>query len=166
MSIRIVFAGLHLGGTLISYHLGFSAVQTIDPQTANRSTVISGFLTMFGYVMLLATDQHHGMLRSLAASYTPFPVGTVLTTNQWFEALMSAGSQVFVIGWKVALPVFVVSFLIEIGVGFMTRMQPQINSMVVTAPLKLIVGIVVFGASLAFIPDAIGPMIETLLIRR
>src|SRR5437588_11739948 len=30
MGIRIVFAGLHFGGQLIGYHLGFSAIQTID----------------------------------------------------------------------------------------------------------------------------------------
>ena len=36
MGIRIAFAGLHMGGHLVSYHLGFSAVLTIDPQTMNR----------------------------------------------------------------------------------------------------------------------------------
>jgi flagellar biosynthetic protein FliR len=166
MSIRIVFAGLHLGGTLISYHLGYSAVQSIDPQTANKSTVISGFLTMFGYVILLTTDQHHSILRALATSYGPFPVGTVLTTDQWFEAVMTAATQVFVIGWKVALPVFIVTFLIEIAVGFMVRMQPQINSMILTAPLRLIIGLVALGASLTFLPGALDSMIDTVLIRR
>jgi flagellar biosynthetic protein FliR len=166
MSIRIVFAGLHLGGALISYHLGLSAVQSIDPQTANKSTVISGFLTMFGYVIILASDQHHGILRTLANSYGPFPVGTVLTTGQWFEALMTAAGQVFIIGWKVALPVFLVTFLIEIVVGFIARMQPQLNAMVVTAPLKLIIGIVALGASLTFLPGAIGNLMDTVLISR
>src|SRR5688572_10043992 len=33
MGIRIAFAGLHMGGNMVSYHLGFSAVQAIDPQT-------------------------------------------------------------------------------------------------------------------------------------
>jgi flagellar biosynthetic protein FliR len=166
MSIRIVFAGLHMGGVLISYHLGLSSVQTIDPQTANKSTVISGFLTMFGYVIILASDQHHGILRTLANSYAAFPVGTVLSTSQWFEALMTAAGQIFVIGWKVALPVFVVTFLVEISVGFIARMQPQLNAMVVTAPLKLIIGIVALGASLTFLPGAIGNMIERVLISR
>ena len=41
MGIRIAFAGLHMGGQLLSYHLGFSAVQAIDPQTQNRSTLMS-----------------------------------------------------------------------------------------------------------------------------
>src|SRR6185503_9950270 len=36
MGIRIAFAGLHMAGQFISYHLGYSAVQLIDPQTQNR----------------------------------------------------------------------------------------------------------------------------------
>src|SRR5947207_6079729 len=46
MGIRIAFAGLHLGGQLVGYHLGFSAVQAIDPQTQNRSALMSGYFTM------------------------------------------------------------------------------------------------------------------------
>jgi flagellar biosynthetic protein FliR len=166
MSIRIAFAALHMGGSLISYYLGLSMAQTIDPQTANKSTVISNFLTMLGFLIILAADQHHGILRALANSYIPFPVGTVLATDQWFEMLMTAAGQVFLIGWKVALPVFVVTFLIEIGFGFVARLQPQLNTMMVTAPLRLIIGVVALGASLTFLPGAIGNMMDTVLIRR
>src|SRR5438105_7324383 len=69
MGIRIAFAGLHMGGQLVSFHLGFSAVQAIDPQTQNRSTVISNYFTLFGYAFVLATNQHHVIFRALAASY-------------------------------------------------------------------------------------------------
>jgi flagellar biosynthetic protein FliR len=161
MGIRIAFAGLHMGGQFISYHLGFSAVQVIDPQTQNRSTLMSAFLTLFGYMMILTTDQHHNILRALSVSYQTFPIGTVIKTSQWFEALMQASSQIFVIGWKIALPVFVATFLVEVTVGLVSRMQPQINAMVVTAPLKLLIGISVFGASLAFLPRAIGAIMDT-----
>src|SRR3989475_9908286 len=64
MAIRIAFAGLHMGGHMVSYHLGFSAVQAIDPQTMNRSTLMSGYLTMLGFVMLLASNQHHTLFRA------------------------------------------------------------------------------------------------------
>jgi flagellar biosynthetic protein FliR len=166
MGIRIAFAGLHMGGSLISYHLGFSAVQVIDPQTQNRSTLMSAFLTLFGYMMILATDQHHNILRAITGSYRAFPIGTVVRTSQWFEALIQASSQIFVIGWKIALPVFVATFLVEVVVGLVSRMQPQINAMVVTAPLKLLIGISVFGASLAFLPRAIGAVMDTPLLRK
>jgi flagellar biosynthesis protein FliR len=166
MGIRIAFAGLHMGGQFISYHLGFSAVQVIDPQTQNRSTLMSAFLTLFGYMMILTTDQHHNILRAITISYETFPIGTVVKHSQWFEALMQAASQIFVIGWKIALPVFVATFLVEVTVAFVSRMQPQINAMVVTAPLKLLIGISVFGASLAFLPRAIGAIIDTPILRK
>jgi flagellar biosynthetic protein FliR len=166
MGIRIAFAGLQLGGQLLSIHLGFSAAQMTDPQTQNRSTVMSGYLTMLGYVMILASNQHHTMFRALADSYRVFPIGASISTSQWFSALIEVSKQIFVIGWKIALPVFVATFVLELTVGFVARMQPQINSMVVTAPLKVLIGLVVLGASLAFMPRAIGPIMDTMVLRK
>jgi flagellar biosynthetic protein FliR len=166
MGIRIAFAGLHLGGSLVSYHLGFSSVQTIDPQTQNRSTLMSGYLTMLGYVLLLAANQHHMMFRALAGSYEAFPIGTSVTTAQWFDALIELSKQVFIIGWKIALPVFIATFLLEMTVSFIARMQPQLNTMIVTAPLKILVGLVVLGASLAFMPRALSLALDTMVLRK
>ena len=166
MGIRIAFAGLHMGGQLVSYHLGFSAVQAIDPQTQNRSTLMSNYFTMFGYALVLATNQHHLIFRALADSYTAFPVGASVASSQWFGALIEASKQIFIIGWKIALPVFVASFVIEMTIGFISRMQPQINTMVVTAPLKIFVGLVILGASMTFVPRAIGSMMSTMVLRK
>jgi len=166
MGIRIAFAGLQLGGQMIGYHLGFSAVQAIDPQTQNRSTMMSGYLTMIGYVVLLATNQHHIMFRALADSYKVFPIGASITTNQWFNALLEASKQIFVIGWRIALPVFLATFLLEVTVGFIARMQPQMQSMIVTAPLKILIGLVVLGASLAFMPRVMEVTMNTMVLKR
>src|SRR2546428_8698838 len=108
--IRIAFAGLHMGGQLVSYQLGFSAVQAIDPQTQNRSTLMSAYFTMLGYVLILATNQHHVIFRALADSYRVFPIGSSVATSQWFDTLIHVSTQIFIIGWKIALPVFVASF--------------------------------------------------------
>ena len=166
MGIRIAFAGLQMGGQLISYHLGFSAVQAIDPQTQNRSTLMSNYFTMMGYVIILASNQHHVLFRALADSYRVFPIGASIATSQWFGALMEAAKQIFMIGWKIALPVFVATFVLDIAVGFIARMQPQINTMVLTAPLKIIVGLVILGASLTFMPRAIGSMMNAMVLRK
>gem|GEM_PF-5789294 len=166
MGIRIAFAGLHMGGQLISYHLGFSAIGAIDPQTMNRSTLMATFLTMMGYMVLLVSNQHHTMFLALAQSYNAFPVGSSITTGQWFDSLIEVSKQIFVIGWKIALPVFAATFLIEVTVGFIARMQPNINTMVVTAPLKILVGLVVLGASLAFMPQVMTGVIDTMVLRK
>ena len=166
VGIRIAFAGLQLGAQMISHHLGFAMVQTIDPTTSNRSTLMSSFLSMMGYVLILASDQHHTILRSLAASYQAFPAGTVIHSGQWFEALIQAAGQIFVVGWKIALPVFVTTLLLEMAVAFIARMHPQVSVMVVTAPLKLYVGMLVLGASLTFFPRALTDAFNMIVLRK
>jgi flagellar biosynthesis protein FliR len=166
MGIRIAFAGLHLGGQLVGYHLGFSAVQTIDPTTTNRSTLMANFLTMAGYALVLATNQHHAILRTLITSYNAFPVGSTVQPSQWFDSLFGSTAQMFIIGWKVALPVFIATLLVELAVALVSRMQPQINMMVVTAPLKLCVGMLALGASLAFLPGVLARALEITVLRK
>jgi flagellar biosynthesis protein FliR len=164
--IRIAFAGLQFAGQLVSYHLGFSAVQAIDPMTQNRSTLMSSYFTLVGYSLILAANQHHLIFRALSDSYQAFPIGASISMNQWFASLMAASAQIFVIGWKIALPVFVATFLLEVSIGFIARMQVQINTMVVSAPLRLLVGIVVLGASLTFIPKVVGPLMEAMVLKK
>ena len=166
MGIRIAFAGLHLAGQLVSYHLGFGMVQAIDPQTQNRSTLMSTYFILLGYVLILTSNQHHMMFRALADSYTAFPLGSSVPMDHWFDAVIKASTQIFIVGWKIALPVFGATFIVETMVGFVARMQPQLNVMVVSAPLKLLVGILVLGASLAFLPRVIGPVMTTMVLKR
>jgi flagellar biosynthetic protein FliR len=105
-------------------------------------------------------------MRTLAQSYAPFPVGSVVQTGQWFNTLMQAAAEIFVIGWKIALPVFIVTLVMELSVAFIARMQPQISTIVVTAPLRLYVGFMVLGASLAFLPKALGDAFNLIVMRK
>src|SRR5256712_12295305 len=127
--IRIAFAGLHMGGQLVSYHLGFSAVQSIDPQTQNRSTVMSNYFTLFGYAFVLATNQHHIIFRALAGSYTAFPNRRSVAATQWLAALIEASKQIFIIGWENAFPGFVAGFVFGKTVGFISGLQAPDNTL-------------------------------------
>lgn len=160
MGIRIVFAGLHLGGQMVGFHLGFASVQSIDPQTLNRSTLMGAFYTLIGTVLLLSSNQHHTIFQAMADSYTAFPVGVMPAAAAWFDTLVSAAGQMFVLGWKIAFPVFLISVVVEASIGFISRMQPQINALVVTAPLKLLLGLMVLGASLLVLPSVLGSAFE------
>ena len=166
MGFRIAFAGLHFGGQLVGYYLGFSMAETIDPGTANKSTLMSSFLVLAGYAILLATNQHHTILRAIGESYRIFPIGAVVQSSQWFDRLFQAAAQMFIIGWRIALPVFAVTLIAEIAVGVIARMEPQVNTMVVTIPLKLCVGLLAFGASLVFLPRVLNAAVDLMVLGR
>ena len=152
MGIRIAFAVLHFAGQLVGFSLGFSAVQAIDPQTQNRSTLMASYFTMMGYAIFLSADQHHEFIRAMKFSYESFPIGAMPVSDSWFSLLMTTANGIFVVGWKIGFPLFVVVLLTDIAVGFVSRMQPQFPAMILSLPLKVLVGLVALGASLAAFP--------------
>lgn len=152
MGIRIAFAVLHFAGQLVGFSMGFSAVSAIDPQTQNRSTLMSGFFTMIGYVLFLGTNQHHDFLRAMKASYAAFPMGTVPPIDSWFELLITTSGNIFSVGWRIGFPLFLVVMLADVAVGFLARLQPQFNAIILAMPIKVLVGLFMLGATLLVFP--------------
>ncbi len=165
MGIRIAFAVLHFAGQLVGFSLGYSAVQSFDPQTQNRSTLMAGYFTMMGYAIFLAADQHHEFLRAMRFSYESFPVGGFPETASWIGLLMTTAGNIFVVGWKIAFPLFVVVLLADIAVGFVARMQPAFNAMILSLPIKVLVGLVAFGASLVAFPMIMREVADFVVLR-
>ncbi len=165
MGIRIAFETLQFAGHLVGFSLGFSAVQAIDPQTQNRSTLMAGYFTMMGYALFLGADQHHEYIRAMTFSYETFPVGGIPAVETWFELLMSTAGNIFVVGWKIAFPLFLVVLLTDMSVGFVSRMQPQFNTIVLAMPLKVVVGLAALGASLVTFPSMVREISDFVVLR-
>ena len=165
MGIRIAFAVLHFSGQLVGFSMGFSAVQAIDPQTQNRSSLMSGYFGLIGYAIFLAADQHHEFLRAMQFSYESFPIGGVPQVADWFDLLMTTAGNIFVVGWKIGFPLFAVVLLTDVSVGFISRMQPQFNAMILGLPLKVLVGLVVMGASLVVFPAIMRELFQYVVLK-
>ena len=165
MGVRIAFAVLQFAGHMIGFSVGFSAVTAIDPLTSNRSTLMAGFLTMMGYVLFLGTDQHHEFIRAMRASYDSLPIGTMPTVGSWFENLMAAGGSIFVFGWKISFPLFLVVLISDTAVGFLSRMQPQFNTIVLAMPIKVLIGLVALSASIVTFPSIMRQLSDFVILR-
>ena len=88
-------------------------------------------ITFAGYVM----DFQMGM--SMSTVYDPQSNAQVPITG----SLLQAFSECVVLGIKFAFPVLAAEFLVEIGVGILNKIVPQINVFVINIQLKVIVGL-------------------------
>ena len=164
MGVRIAFAVLQFAGHMIGFSIGFSAVTAIDPLTKNQSTLMSGLLTMMGYALFLGTDQHHAFIRTMRASYDSLPIGSMPAVGTWFERLMAAGGDIFVFGWKISFPLFLVVLISDTAVGFLSRMQPQFNTIVLALPIKVLIGLVALGASIVTFPSVMRELSSLMIL--
>jgi flagellar biosynthetic protein FliR len=75
MGIRIAFAGLHMGGTVHQLSPGILSRAGYRSTNAESIDVDVGVPDVFGYMMILTTEQHHNIIRALSASYQAFRSG-------------------------------------------------------------------------------------------
>jgi flagellar biosynthetic protein FliR len=156
-AIRILVAGAELAGHLAGFQIGYAYASLVDPQSGARNGVLSALYANLTLMIFLAVDGHHQLLQALAASYAALPLGG----GAW-AADADLGSlvartlgMVFVLGIRLAAPVVLVLFVVEVSLGLLSRAAPQLNLMVNAAPVRLAVGLIVLAATIAVLPDVI-----------
>jgi flagellar biosynthetic protein FliR len=69
--------------------------------------------------------------------------------------------MVMILGVRIAAPVLVVLLATELLLGFMARVAPSFNVLIVGAPARIVVGLLVAAATLATLPPLVsryGPL--------
>ena len=147
-----VFAGLQFAGQIISFQMGFSLINLIDPQSNVESTVFSFLHNYVGLLFFLLINGHHWFLLAVNDSFSSLPVGGVQIHAQLVEHIVRLSADVLVIGLRIAGPVIAVTVIADVIIGVIGRTAPQINILIVGMPLKLLVGFGSMGFTFYFLP--------------
>jgi flagellar biosynthesis protein FliR len=154
LSVLIFLAAFEFAGELVSYHAGLSMAQVVDPQGGFQMTIVSNMIELLALLLLFALNGHHVILKIIVESFRTLPVGQFLPNMAGVDRLILASGQLFVIAIKLAAPVVVVLFLIQVGLGVISKFVPNINILVTSFPLTIIFGLLFIGLALPFWGEA------------
>jgi flagellar biosynthetic protein FliR len=129
--------------------MGFSMASAIDPQSGISMPIISQFLSLMGLMMLFALDLHHWMLLYIDSSLKAVPLGGFLMSQNLFDYIIQATSNMFVVGFMIAFPIIALSWLADVIFGMLMKTMPQFNLLVIGFPIKIMVAFVVLIATLS-----------------
>jgi flagellar biosynthetic protein FliR len=161
-SALCVFAGLQFAGQIVSFQLGFSLINIIDPQSNVDSPVFSFLYSYIGLLLFLLINGHHWFLQAIHESFGILGVGGIPIQAPLAEQIVRMSAQLFVIGVRVAGPIIAVTVITDVLIGIVGRTAPQINILIVGMPLKLLVGFGCMSFSLYFLPRYMGDVLLTL----
>ena len=147
--LSIVFAILQLAGMQISFIMGFTMANVIDPQTSTAIPLMSQLLSLIGLMIILAFNGHHQMLLFISESLHVLPLGTFYPQENIILYLAKAVTGMFVYGFILSFPVVAFSLLLDVVFGMLMKTMPQFNLLVVGFPIKIGVSFVVLMATLA-----------------
>jgi flagellar biosynthetic protein FliR len=142
MIMQLATAGIVLAGQAVSGSMGLSMANMIDPSLGNVP-VVSQFFTILGTLVFLSIGGHLIVFGLLLESFTLFPIGKSLMTQDLLGKMTAWGAMMFVSALLISLPVVVTLLFVNIGVGFMTRAAPSLQLFSVGLPAILLSGFIV-----------------------
>lgn len=143
---------LDFSGHMISLDLGLSMATEFDPTSNMQSTVISNFLKYSFMLMFLATDMHYYLIDALFTTFKTIPVGGMKPNGGIVSSMVRYITDYFIIGFRIILPIFSCILIINIVLGILARIAPQMNMFVIGMQLKIFVGLVVLYFVMNLLP--------------
>lgn len=156
-SIRILFTAVQAAGEMVSIQTGFSFARVMDPFSGTQQGILDQFQYLLALMVFFSVDGHHLIVRGLSDSYKQLPLGTPVVSKGLIDYIITSTGSIFSLGLKIGAPVIVALLLVELSLGLLSRMMPQMNIFVEGLPVKIFVGLSILSFSLSFIvPTLVG----------
>lgn len=131
-----------IAGQVVDMMSGLSMMTMFDPTTGSQVTITGTIYSQVFMTMMIVSGMYRYLFKALADSYQWIPLnGVVLREDSFVMAITAFLRNFFVIGFRVALPVFIVTFVLNIVLGVLAKVAPQMNMFAVGIQIKVLAGL-------------------------
>ncbi len=144
---------VNFAGSIADMETGLSMVTLMDP-TSRESTSITGVLYQYVLMfMMIATGMYRYLFGALADTFILIPVnGAVFHTDSLMNSMLSFLRDYVIIGFRIVLPIFCSTLLLNAVLGVLAKVAPQMNMFAVGIQLKVLVGLSVLFFTASILP--------------
>lgn len=162
-AVRIVFAAVEFAGELIGLQMGLNFAGFFDPVSASTATASSRFFGTLVPWLFIVMGGHLLVIAALVQSFQAFPVGPEpfaflqrMQPQRW-------GAEIFSTGLWIALPLVTMLIFVNLVLGAISRVAPQINIFAVGFPITLGTGLLGLMLTLPLLQQPFTMALERLL---
>lgn len=163
--MHLFFFIVSFAGYIIDYQMGLSMATVYDPQSNAQMPVTGSLLQTWLILLFFAVDGHLALMKILLTSAEVVPYGGIVITEGLTVRVIEIFLQCVEMGLRLAIPMIAAEFLIEMGVGILNKVVPQISIFVINIQMKLIVGmgllVLLFAPTGEFIEKIMTTMMKT-----
>jgi len=147
-SIQVFFGTVQFAGQVIGFQMGFSMINVVDPQSGVSISVLSqiGYLSML--LIFIILNGHHIILSAVVESFRILNMGDIYLKAGLVDQLSTMIAGLFVLGIKIAAPAMAALLFTSAAFGICAKFVPQMPILIVAFPLKIAVGLLMFGTTL------------------
>ena len=155
LSIRVLVAGAEFAGYVAGFQIGLSYAAVVDPASGMRGNMVSVLYGSLATVSFFGVNGHHALLKALARSYEALPPGVWRVDAGMGAAVVRLLGMVFLVGMQLAMPIVIALLMVEVALGFASRVAPALNLMALGFPIRIGVGLLALATSIHVVPGAV-----------
>ena len=141
-AVRIIFTAIEFAGEIIGLQMGLNFAGFFDPATAQQATATSSLFSTMVAFLFIAMNGHLLVIEAVCQSLVAFPVSPEPFAFLHAVRPETWGAEIFRLGLWIALPLIAMLLFINMMLGIIARVAPQISIFSVGFPITLGVGLV------------------------
>lgn len=148
---NLCFYSIKMAGQIIDLQIGFSMVNTFDPNSNSNVTLVEQIMYWSSVILFFSINGHHMLIKALIESFNSISLGKLILSENSFNLIFTAFIQFFILGIKIAIPIVLIILIVDITLGLIGRTVPQLNVMILGLPIKILMGLLSFVVILPLI---------------
>ncbi|WP_310605455.1 flagellar biosynthetic protein FliR [Anaerosporobacter sp.] len=144
---------LAFAGQMIDMEIGFSMVTQFDPASRMQTTITSSLYTYTVMLIMLLSDMHLHLFKAILDTFELVPLGHTVFSAGLYDVALKFITDYFIIGFRIVLPVFASILIVNIVLGILAKVAPQMNMFVIGMQLKVFIGLFVLLFIVGLMPQ-------------
>jgi flagellar biosynthesis protein FliR len=153
--VRILFSVVYAAGEISALQTGFGFARFMDPVSMTQVSVLEQFINILTVIIFFAIDAHHFVIKGIFLSFKELPPGSIILNNSLLYHISNLMGKIFSVGLRIGAPLIVTLFIVDLALGLLSRMIPQINIFVEAMPMKILITFTVLSFSLGIMTTSI-----------
>lgn len=152
LAVAFVLEGFNVAAQIMGLQAGYAYASTIDPNTQADSSILVIFSQLAAGLLFFAMGLDREVIRIFARSLQVLPAGSFVLSRGAGQQLLSMAGNMFSTGMRLALPMVAILLLVDISLALLGRVNAQLQLLTIAFPVKMLVGLAVFGWLLLLMP--------------
>ena len=157
--VQFVFNAIIIAGENIALTMGLGFAQLTDPVNGITIPIVSQTLTVIASLYFLALNGHIALVNVLINSFEYFTFSSVLSLDAINSILHWAG-RMFIGAVLISIPAVTALLIVNIAMGLMTRVAPQMNIFSVGFPVTMMLGFIFILLSIPVVMNVFHSMLD------
>jgi flagellar biosynthesis protein FliR len=141
-TVRLVFSAVELAGEVVGFQMGLNFAAFFNPSLNTQSSAVASFFGQMSTFLFIVMNGHLLVLMAIIKSFDAFPVDQNFLEAVRQLKLYSLGADLFASGLWIALPMLGMMMFVNLGLGIVSRVAPQMNIYAIGFPITLTVGLI------------------------